>query len=159
MRQPRHRQARRGAAGGDRPGDRPAGTAAGADRGLTVRRALLAGLVLAAVLLTLVLAGRRRRRPGELGPPELAELERALRRTGREPGAGTSLTALRATLGSCGGYLDALIARRFAPGGGPAPTTRQRRELRRALGDGLGLRGRVRAWLALPPRPPWAARR
>ena len=39
-------------------------------------------------------------------------------------------------------------------GGSPeAPSRAGRAALRRELGDGLGLLGRLRAWWALPPRP------
>ena len=45
----------------------------------------------------------------------------------------------------------------FAPSGsalgGDGPTPEQRRALRRELASGLGLRGRMRAWWALPPSP------
>jgi protein-glutamine gamma-glutamyltransferase len=111
-----------------------------------------------AVVLALALAGavlvvRRGRLPGGPLAPELAELQRALHRTGRTPTPATTLTALERTLGGSDaalGYLRAVRAHRY--GGAPAgPTKAQRRALRRELASGLGLAGRVRAWWALPP--------
>ena len=95
----------------------------------------------------------RRRHPATA--PELAELERALRRTGRDPRPPTTLLDLERLLGPderTTGYLRAVRAARYdgAPG---APTRAQRRALRLALGDGLGIRGRLRALWGLPPRP------
>jgi transglutaminase-like putative cysteine protease len=85
----------------------------------------------------------------------LAELEAALRRTGRSVTAGTTLRQLEKRLGGSPeaiGYLRALSATRY--GADPAPPTpAQRAAMRRALAEGLGLAGRVRAWWALPPRP------
>ena len=49
------------------------------------------------------------------------------------------------------GYVRALREQRYS-GRGDAPTSAQRRGLRRELGRGGGLRGRLRAWWALPPR-------
>jgi hypothetical protein len=109
------------------------------------------------------LARRRSRRRWTAGlpaDPELAELELALRRTGRPPDPVTTLASLERRLAhapEAAAYVRALARRRFGPGG-PAPDGAQRRALRRALGDGLGLRGQLRAWLALPPRPRAAAR-
>jgi hypothetical protein len=109
------------------------------------------GGVLAAVLL----AGgvfaflRRGRRPGALH-----ELERALRRTRRGPGPGATLQALEASFArspGAQGYVRALRDQRYGARGAP-PTSAQRRGLRRELGRGGGLRGRLRAWWALPPR-------
>jgi protein-glutamine gamma-glutamyltransferase len=112
---------------------------------------VLAIAILAAV--ALALPGRRRRD----GPPRdahVVELERALRRTGRPAGQGTTLRALERRLAGLPGaaaYLRALSAHRFAVAA-PPPTPAERRALRRALGRGLGLRGRARALWALPPR-------
>jgi transglutaminase-like putative cysteine protease len=110
--------------------------------------------------LALLLAGatarivRRGRLPGPPLAPELAELQRALHRSRRTPPAHMTLRRLEEALGgsdAARGYLRALRAQRFA-GDGAGPTAAQRRALRRELGAGLGLRGRVRAWWALPPR-------
>jgi protein-glutamine gamma-glutamyltransferase len=116
---------------------------------------LFAGLgVLTLVLLfgALVVARRGRLPDGPLAP-EVAELQRALHRTGRTPAAATTLTALERTLGGSDaalGYLRAVRAHRY--GGAPAgPTAAHRRALRHELAAGLGFAGRVRAWWALPP--------
>ncbi len=145
---------------GDRPfapGDPGAGRASSTDAGFDWRAPLI-GVVLAAVLavavVRLVRAGRL---PGGPLAPELAELQRALHRSGRTPAGGTTLTRLEALLGGArdpgaGGYLRAVRGQRFGGEGAPGPTVAERRALRRRLGDGLGLRGRLLAWWALPPR-------
>jgi len=96
----------------------------------------------------------RSRRRGPLDP--LAELERALRRVGADPGPGATLQALEARFRrspAAAGYLAALREQRY--GTRPrTPTPAERRGLRAELGRGRGLRGRVRAWWALPPRRP-----
>ena len=98
-------------------------------------------------------AARRPRTGGD--DPDLAELRRALRRTGRplegRDDAGRARDALRGFDAGAAGYLRALRARRygFAANG---PTRGQRRGLRRALAQGLGATGRLRALWALPPR-------
>ena len=56
------------------------------------------------------------------------------------------------------GYVQALAAARYGYGE-RAPTRAERAALRHELGAGLGFGGRVRAWWALPPRPPGAGRR
>jgi protein-glutamine gamma-glutamyltransferase len=115
-------------------------------------------IVVIAVLAALALAGavvlaRRGRLPGGPLAPEVAELQRALHRTGRTPAPATTLSALERTLGGSDaavGYLRAVRAHRYggAPGG---PTAADRRALRRELASGLGATGRLRAWWALPP--------
>jgi transglutaminase-like putative cysteine protease len=113
---------------------------------------LYAGLgVLAALLLAGAVAGVRAYR---LRPAPLPELERALRRTRRAPGPGATLQALEATFArspDAAGYVRALRDQRYGTGDQP-PTGAQRRGLRAELGRGGGLRGRLRAWWALPPR-------
>jgi hypothetical protein len=107
--------------------------------------------ILAAVALALP---ARRRRDGAARDDLVAELERALRRTGRSAANGTTLRALERRLSGlpdAAAYLRTLRAHRFAESG-PPPTPGERRALRRALGRGLGLRGRARALWALPPR-------
>ena len=83
----------------------------------------------------------------------LDELERALRRTRRHPGAGTTLRGLEqlfARSPAAAGYVRAVRELRY--GGRPAaPTGAQRRGLRAELARGGGLVGRLRAWWALPP--------
>ena len=107
----------------------------------------LAGLVAAAV------AGLRRWRRG--APPALSELERALKRTRRQPAPGTTLHALERAFQqhtpAAAGYVKALRESRYRDE--PArPTRAQRRGLRSELGRGGGVTGRLRAWWALPPR-------
>lgn len=112
------------------------------------------GLVLAAGLVALWLVLRRRRRgPGE-GPAELAELQRALRLTGRELEPGLTLQALeqrfRSRSPGAAAYVAAVRLARF--GGRPQrPSSEQRAALRDELAAGLGWTGRLRAWWALPP--------
>jgi hypothetical protein len=96
----------------------------------------------------------RRSRGGDRLPPELAELERALRRTGRRLPPGTTLLQLEGRYAhnpEARAYVRALTARRYG-GGGAGPTGVQRRALRRELAGGFGPVGRVRALWALPPR-------
>ena len=104
-----------------------------------------------AILGLLAVAARRWRRGA---PPALSELERALRRTRREPAPGTTLHALEqrfAGTPAAAGYVRVLRESRYRDA--PAhPTRAQRRGLRSELGRGGGLIGRLRAWWALPPR-------
>lgn len=106
-----------------------------------------------------VFALHRRLRPPAGADALLAELERALRRTGRPPEPGLTLMALERRLHDApeaAGYVRALRMARFGGGGGggaaPLVTARQRRALRTELARGLGLGGRLRALYALPPR-------
>jgi transglutaminase-like putative cysteine protease len=151
----------RGAIGGSAdPG--PAGGQAAADDGggAGTSVAVWIGLVVALVATgTLARAGWRRHRRTRLAhageDPGVAELERALRRTGRPLPQGTTLLELeRRFAGQPGAreYVRALADRRFGAEGA-GPTSAQRRALRRALASGLGLRGRIRALWAVPPRP------
>ncbi|HET8951814.1 MAG TPA: hypothetical protein VFN44_14940, partial [Solirubrobacteraceae bacterium] len=55
--------------------------------------------------------------------------------------------------GDAAGYLRAVSAGRYGPGGA-MPTTEQRRALRRELASGQGFAGRVRTFWALPPKGP-----
>jgi protein-glutamine gamma-glutamyltransferase len=98
---------------------------------------------------------RHRRRAGTpAAAVAVAELERALRRTGRHPGPSTTLRALEerfARSPAAAGYVRAVRDLRY--GGRPGePTPAQRRGLRAELARGMGLAGRLRAWWALPPR-------
>jgi hypothetical protein len=111
--------------------------------------------VLALAGLVVLLLRRRGREPVPPLERAIAELDAALRRAGRPAPPGTTLRQLEARLGhapEATAYLRALSAARYGPAPAP-PTPAQRRALRRALGDGLGMTGRVRAWWALPPRP------
>jgi hypothetical protein len=116
--------------------------------------ALPAVLVLA---LAAWLAARRRRRRAPATPLDraVAELEAALRRAGRPLPPGTTLRQLEQRLGApaeATAYLRALSASRYGTAA-EAPTAAQRRALRRALAQGLGPAGKLRALWALPPRP------
>jgi LPXTG-motif cell wall-anchored protein len=114
---------------------------------------IVVGLAFALVLLGVVLVRRRTRRDIPPADAALEELRRALRRAGREPAPGATLSALERELGD-GGYVAALRAARYGPPDDAAagPTGAQRRALRHALAAGGGLRARVRSWWALPPR-------
>jgi len=104
------------------------------------------------------LTRRRRARPDDPLDRAIFELETALRRSGRPTPAGMTLRQLEGRLGLSGdaaGYLRAVSAGRYGPGGA-MPTTEQRRALRRELASGLGFAGRLRTWWALPPRTPTA---
>jgi transglutaminase-like putative cysteine protease len=87
-------------------------------------------------------------------PTPLEELRRALARTRRAPGPGTTLSALEgrfARTPAAAGYVRAVREQRYG-GAAAAPTPAQRRGLRAELARGGGLLGRLRAWWALPPR-------
>jgi transglutaminase-like putative cysteine protease len=150
-----------GAAAGDRLSDPGAGGAVADDGGSRT------GLVAAgfAVLVALAAGGvtlvRRGRLPGEPLGPEVAELQRALHRTGRTPAPDVTLARLEGFLSGSSAaqrYVRAVRAARFA-GRGAGPTPADRRALRAELAAGLGWRGRLRALWALPPRPPDRRRR
>ena len=110
------------------------------------------GLAVLAVGRARLSSPSRRWRRG--APPALTELERALRRTRRDPAPGTTLHALELRFSgtpAAAGYVRALRESRYRDA--PAhPTRAQRRGLRSELGRGGGLLGRLRAWWALPPR-------
>jgi transglutaminase-like putative cysteine protease len=108
------------------------------------------GLVLALVALAVVL--RRRRRRAADRDDELAELRRALRRSGRDPQPDLTLESLASRMAGTGAeaYVRTLEAARYGYESA-RPTRVQRAALRRELAAGLGLRGRLRSWWALPP--------
>jgi hypothetical protein len=84
----------------------------------------------------------------------LAELERALARTGRPLQEGITLVSLERRLHSspdAEAYVRTLRMARYRGASG-TPNAQQRRALRRELGRGLGFVGRLRALWALPPR-------
>jgi hypothetical protein len=129
----------------------PSGGGAGAADGGTpwpwigIGALLALGIMAAAIVIT--------RRRAALSTPEaaLADLERALRRSGRSAPAGTTLTELERRLGtSSTGYLKALRSARYA-GASAGPSPEQRAAFRRELALGLGWGGRLRAYYALPP--------
>jgi transglutaminase-like putative cysteine protease len=140
--------------GGDRPSDPGRRSGVVEEGGSWVPWALLgAGVLALAGIAFLLLRGRRRRRGTPPAAVMLDELERALRRTRRHPGAGTTLRSLEdrfARSPAAAGYVRAVRDLRY--GGRPsAPTTAQRRGLRSELARGGGLVQRLRAWWALPP--------
>jgi hypothetical protein len=143
---------------GDRPfapGD-PGADIAPTDEGGGWELPVGAAVVALLALLSGVLLWRRRT-PFATHAPELAELERALHRSGRDPAPDVTLARLEGLLGgsdAAAAYVRAVRDRRYARATEP-PTRAQRRALRRQLGSGLGLRGTLRAWWALPPLPPW----
>src|SRR4051794_6115028 len=109
-----------------------------------------------ALLLTAWLVALRRGPRGGSGMDRaIAELEWALRSVGRPVSTGTTLSQLERRLGShspeAGAYLRSLAAGRYAHAA-PPPARSGRRALRRALAEGLGFGGRLRALWALPPR-------
>jgi transglutaminase-like putative cysteine protease len=117
----------------------------------------LIGLAVVFVAFALVRWLRARRRRGAMSPLDraVAELEDALRRAGRPLPTGTTLRQLEQRLGAspdATAYLRALSASRYGPAAAP-PTPAQRKALRRALAQGLGPTGWLRALWALPPRP------
>lgn len=107
-----------------------------------------------AVLFAAAFFAWRRRAP--LGPDGLlAELERALARSGRPIGSGVTLSAVERrfrTSPEAAAYVRTLRAARFG-GATATPTLGQRRALRAQLRAGLGIGGALRALWALPPRP------
>jgi protein-glutamine gamma-glutamyltransferase len=96
------------------------------------------------------------RRTGPLGPEGLlAELERALARSGRPITVGVTLAAVERrfrTSPEAAAYVRKLRLVRYG-GGSEMPTLGQRRALRAQLRAGLGFAGALRALWALPPRP------
>jgi hypothetical protein len=114
----------------------------------------LLGLGLAGAAVALALASRRRKH----GPPTsdelLAELERALRRSGLTLTPATTLAELERRFrrsAEATQYVRAVGRARYADGSEP-PSVAQRRALRAQLAEGRGAFGRLRALWALPPR-------
>jgi len=139
---------------GDRGSDPHAGGASGEGGGSPFK---LPVIVLAVVLLglTLVRVERRSRTAVAEVDPDLAELVRALRRSGRMPTSEVTLWRLETVLGGTDeaqGYLRAIREHRYGGVDSLPPTREQRRALRKVLGAGLGPFGRLRGWWALPPR-------
>ena len=114
---------------------------------------LLAGA--AALAFTRARALVRRRRAAE-DDADLATLRRVLTRTGGPLPPRLTLRQLELRLEHTAGpaaarYAQMLRERRFGPRGGRAPDGAARRDLRRALSRGKGLRARLVALIALPP--------
>ena len=129
--------------------------AAGAGGGGSAFKLPLIGLALLLVALTIVRLERRSRVVDATVDPDLAELVRALRRSGRMPSNGMTLARLEVVLGGeagAQGYLRAVREHRYGDSAAPPPSREQRRALRRVLGAGLGPLGILRGWWALPPR-------
>lgn len=125
-------------------------------RGGGLSAELLAALIVGVGLLAAAALRLRRAAAAEtVSDDRLRELERALGRTGRPLGAAITLAELehrfRGSPDACG-YVRALRLARYRTGGGEPPPG-GRRALRAELAAGLGLRGRMRALWALPPRP------
>jgi protein-glutamine gamma-glutamyltransferase len=139
------------------PGSARGSGAGGAEDGPALPAEAIAalGLLLALVLvLVLVLRrGRRRGRRGRSNDEEIAELRRALERSGRAPQPHLTLEVLAQRFAGtlAEGYARRLAAARYGYGAS-RPSRAQRAGLRRELAAGLGLRGHLRAWWALPPR-------
>jgi protein-glutamine gamma-glutamyltransferase len=140
---------------GDRPAD-PGRRSGVFEDGTSWTTYALYGVLAVLLVVAVALQWRAHRRRAGTPPATFAlgELERALRRTRRHPGAGTTLRALEerfARSPAAAGYVRAVRDLRY--GGRPAaPTTAQRRGLRAELARGGGLVQRLRAWWALPPR-------
>ncbi|HEY5318165.1 MAG TPA: transglutaminase-like domain-containing protein [Solirubrobacteraceae bacterium] len=117
--------------------------------------------LIATIVAVLGLAGagfavlwRRRTREPPSGDEMLAELERALRRTGVALTPATTLAELERRFrrsAVAAEYVRAIGRARYAGGADP-PSTAQRRALRTQLAEGRGAIGRLRALWALPPR-------
>ncbi|MEJ7817939.1 MAG: DUF3488 and transglutaminase-like domain-containing protein [Thermoleophilaceae bacterium] len=91
----------------------------------------------------------------------LRELERALPKLGWTLTAGATLLQLERRLGRAAGpasarYVAGLRAGRFSAGQVMAPSSNDRRVMRRELTASGGLVARLRGWIALPPRRPAA---
>jgi transglutaminase-like putative cysteine protease len=129
------------------------GAKSGPSTGLVIGL-VVGALILAAALALLVRRGRKRRgaTADAHADAELAELVRALQRSGRVPPPQLTLAALSERYAGTPAqdYVRALADARYGYGTG-GPTGAQRAALRRELGAGLGHRGKLRAWWALPP--------
>jgi protein-glutamine gamma-glutamyltransferase len=123
--------------------------------------ALIVLAALAALAVTVVLRVRARRglTAEQLAEAQLAELRRALGRLDWDVPAATTLLGLERRLGraagpASAGYAAGLRAHRYDPRAPQAPGWAERRAVRRELGSRLGLAGRLRALLAIPPGGP-----
>jgi transglutaminase-like putative cysteine protease len=132
----------------------PSATSAGSERSLGWLRWFGLTVLVGGALLALLLFLRRPRGKTPMDRA-IAEVEAAMRRVGRPVTTGTTLGQLESRLGSHSpevkAYFQALAAGRYGLVWAP-PTREGRRALRRALAQGLGLIGPLRAWWAMPPR-------
>jgi transglutaminase-like putative cysteine protease len=127
----------------------PGHQAGGAGIPLAALIAAIGALVIMGLLLARALS-----HPAPTAAQLVLELEQALARAGRPLHGGVTLQALEQRFGAspeAAGYLRTLRRARFA-GARELPNRSQRRALRAQLAAGLGLRGMLRAWWALPPR-------
>ncbi len=132
--------------------DAPSATSGGGGEGGTP--VLLVVLGIGAVGLAAGGAWWWRRPHGRLAP--LEELRRALARSGRPAAPELTLAGLERRLAgspAAQAYVRKLRLGRYA-GSSEPPSPAERAALREELGAGLGLRGRLRAWWALPPQRP-----
>jgi len=142
--------------------DRAGGGSAGAPPAWAVALGLLAVAAVAAIGLALRTArGRRGRPPRRRAEAQLGELRHALTRLGWTVPAGTTLLALERRLRRAAGpaaaaYAARLRANRYDAHPAEPPGAGHRRALRRELGTAGGLRGRLRALVAIPPWGPRA---
>ena len=135
----------------------PAGGSESGDSGVPTWVAVVALALLAAAVLLFArvrswLRGRRERDED----PDVATLTRVLARTGEPVPPRLTLSQLESRLEQRGGppaarYARMLRERRFGARGGQAPDAAARRDLRRALARGKGLRIRLAALAVLPP--------
>ena len=138
------------------PGTAQNGSGAAAAGGPSPWLYVGAGVAALALLASILLLIRRRRRGEPLPPADraIADLVTALRRAGRPVPPGMTLIELERRLGGsrdADSYLAALRAARYGSAQ-TVPTRDQRRAFRRELAAGLGWRGRIRSWWALPPQ-------
>ena len=120
---------------------------------------VLAALVLAGGAGAGVMRARGLRRRGDHRSQEEADigaLVRALSAVGEHVPARATLRQLESRVERTAGapaarYVRMLRERRFSPAGGARPDAAARRDLRRALARGRGLRARLAALIALPP--------
>jgi transglutaminase-like putative cysteine protease len=136
--------------------DTPTASAVGDEGGPSWVLIGIGAVVAAGLVALLVQWWRRERRLGPMTPLDRAvfDLELALRRAGRPLPTGTTLRQLEQRMGhseDATSYLRALSASRYG-GTATLPPAADRRALRRALAQGLGWAGRLRALWALPPR-------
>jgi hypothetical protein len=113
---------------------------------------LILGLV--ALVSAVALLARALMRPAPTAQQLVAELERAMARAGRPLQRAVTLQALEERFHASPAAVSYVRALRLARFGGnrELPSSAERRALRTQLAHGLGLRGRLRAWWALPPR-------
>ena len=144
-------------------------TSPGGGRGVSpvlIGTGLLFAVLAAALAASWAMRSRRAR---ALAPDELAEalsreLSRGLARLRRRPPPGETLLSIERGMRTLSGepvaaYAASLRRTRYAPAAPPAPGAGERRRVRRAVGAGHGVRGRIRALAAFPPGGPslWPA--